>query len=136
MICTVTSPRSSQNRGHHIRSIRRSARYVPFGTPQANVSVVAGLGALAWAAVRVCQRAVRRNLRYSQQNEMFYADHLVKAHVQASAPSRRYGHLLREGICCAASFKVENSFVGTSHWLLTRAALWPWRGCSLVSRWR
>src|SRR5215471_6701305 len=31
--------------------------------------------------------------------------------------------LLREGICHAASFKAENSFVGTSHWLLTWTAL-------------
>src|SRR5262252_6216899 len=31
--------------------------------------------------------------------------------------------LLREGICRAASFKAENSFVGTSHWLLTWTAL-------------
>jgi len=31
--------------------------------------------------------------------------------------------LLWEDICCAASFKVENSFVSASHWLLTWTAL-------------
>src|SRR5215471_18548137 len=35
----------------------------------------------------------------------------------------RQGAQLRKGICCAASFKAENSFVGTSHWLLTWTAL-------------
>src|SRR6516225_7681236 len=42
--------------------------------------------------------------------------------------------LLWEDICRAASFKAENSFVSTSHWLLTWTALSSWRGCSLVSQ--
>src|SRR5262245_28376335 len=54
-----------------------------------DVSVVAGLIALTWAAVRVCQRAVRMNLRCSQQNEMFCADHWSGPDIQACAPSRR-----------------------------------------------
>jgi len=39
-------------------------------------------------------------------------------------------------VCRAATSKVEDSFLSTSHWLLTWTALSPWRGCGLVSRWR
>src|SRR5215468_7723738 len=35
-------------------------------------------------------------------------------------------------MCRAASFRVEDSFASASHWLLTRTAFSPWRGCSLV----
>jgi hypothetical protein len=51
----------------------------------------------AWAAVRVCQRAVRQNLRYSQQNEMFCADHWSGPTFR---PARRIGvrQLIRSSV--------------------------------------
>jgi hypothetical protein len=37
----------------------------------------------------------------------------------------REAHFITQGISRAASFTVKNSFVGTSHWLVTWTALSP-----------